>query len=212
MKIDVDHIDLEDIYEFMETGSIENAPPELVKYLELLDKTHGMILRIRQFGTRKAVVKHLQLVDKLTWYKANQIYEHAIEYFYRDNAISKSAWRNLYAAGAEDDIAAARLMASSVEDLDRISRMRVRVAKLRQLDVPDPQEIPEAAYAKPVKIYAMDPEFLGEGKINRLELAKHIDGLEGYSLQEKSILKQEAAIERIKLFPDEPQDSRQSER
>jgi hypothetical protein len=209
-KINIEDIDLQDIYEFMNSGDVNNAPEEVVLYLQLLDKTHGMIQRIRQFGTRQSVIKHLVLVDGLSSYKASLIYNETIEYFYRDENISKQAWRNLYASGLDQEINMARVLVKDVNDLEKISKMRERAAKLRQLDLVDPPQLPRELFDKPVKIYAMDAEFLGEEKINRLELARQIDDLDDLTPFEKEVLKQDAAISPIKLFPNEQEDLRKS--
>lgn len=209
-KINIDDIDLQDIYEFMNTGDVNKAPEEIVEYLRLLDKTHGMIQRIRQFGTKQSVIKHLVLVDELSPYKASLIYNETIEYFYRDENISKQAWRNLYASGLDQEINLARVLSKDVNDLEKISKMRERAAKMRQLDLVDPPQLPKELFDKPVKVYAMDTDFLGEEKINRLELARQIDDLDDLTPFEKEVLKQDAAISPIKLFPNEQEDLRKS--
>ncbi len=211
-KISIDGVDIQDIYEFMETGNVENAPPEIVRYLELLDATHGMHLRIKQYGTRQAIIKHLEIVEGISAYKANQLYDETLEYFYRDVNISKGAWRNIYADKIDRLATAATLMAKTPEDMDRVSRMITRAAKMRQLDLVEPPPLPQELFDKPFKVYMMNPEFLGEGKIDRQKLAHHIDSLPEHSEAEKTILKEEAAILPIKLFKDEPEDSRKSER
>lgn len=208
MKISIDHIDIQDILEFMETGDVKNAPEDIVRYLQLLDATHKMQLRINQWGTKEAVLKHLILVENLSRYKAAQIYDETLEYFYSDQKISKTAWRNIYAERADNRITAATLLATTIEDFDRISRMELRAYKMRQLDLPEPPVFPKELLEKPVKLYAMDIEFLGEEKINRLELAQQIDGLPDHTPFQKEILKQDAAITQIKFLPDEQEDLR----
>ncbi|MFY0481458.1 hypothetical protein ACI6PS_02535 [Flavobacterium sp. PLA-1-15] len=211
-KINIDEIDIQDIYEFMQTGNVKDAPEDVVRYLELLDKIHGMHLRILDFGTRESIIKHLILTEDLTRYKASLIYDEALEYFYRDSKISKNAWRNIYASKIDNLATAATLMAKDVADLDKITRMTQRAGAMRQLDVPEPPVFPKELFEKPIKVYAMDPEFLGETKINRISLAKQIDELEDLSVIEKEILKQDAAITQITLLPDESENKRRQER
>lgn len=210
-RINIDDIDIQDIYAFMENGSVTNAPAEIVYYLELLDKTNGLQRRIRQYGTREAVIKHLMITEDLSRYKASVIYDETLEYFYRSESISKAAWRNIYAEKIDNLITAATLSAKSTEDFDRITRMQLRAAKIRQLDVPEPPVIPKELFDKPIKIYAMDPEFLGEEKINRLELARQIDEFEEFTIVEKNLLKQDAAIIPIKLFDNDQEIHRRPE-
>jgi hypothetical protein len=54
---------LDDIYRFMETGNPDNAPQEVVDYLQLLQRVHGMILRIDIHGSKQAVLKHIEITE-----------------------------------------------------------------------------------------------------------------------------------------------------
>ena len=83
-NMSLDDVTLDQLYDFMEHGSIKNAPPEIVDYLLLLDKTMGMIRRIDIYGNKEAVIKHLVLADGLSPYKAKKIYSETIEYFHVD--------------------------------------------------------------------------------------------------------------------------------
>lgn len=211
-KVNIDDIDIQDIYSFMENGSAENAPEEIVRYLKLLDRVHGMHLRIRQYGTEEHIIKDLIITEEVSKYKAKQIYYDMLEYCYRDTQLSKQVLRNVYSEKQDNLITAATLMAKSVDDVAKVSLMIERVMKGRQLDIVDPPPIPKEAFAKPIKVYAMDSDFLGLEKINRLELAKQIDELPEFSTNEKSLLKQDAGIEQIKLFDNEQEELRKPER
>lgn len=214
MKINIEDITLDQIQEFLETGSVENAPENFVAYLKVLEAMHGMFLRIRHYGTKEAILKHVILTHpelELSPYKANNLYSDMIEYFYADTEISAKAWRNLYATRVDRLATATEIIATDEEGFDRASRMWVRAYKMRGLDQPEPPEIPKEAFAKPIKVYVMDPTFLGEEKINRLEVAKQIDELELTGPQ-KLLLKQDAGIEPIKLFDNEQEELRKPER
>jgi hypothetical protein len=203
MKINLDDIDLQDIYIFMENGDVKDAPEDVVYYLQLLDKIHGMHQRRLHYGTEEAILKHLILVDGFSRYKAKQLYDEMREYFYKSSNVSKDVYRNIYAERMENLATATELTAKTPEDFDRASRIYERAGKMRQLDLVDPPQLPKELFQKPIKIFAMDPEFLGQPKINRLELAKQIDELDELSESEKLLLKQDAAIEPIKLFNNE---------
>lgn len=211
-KISIHDIDIGDVYEFMETGDVNDAPEHIVDYLQLIDKIHGMYLRTRQFGNKEQVLKHLILVDGFSRYKADKLYDEMLGYFYKGNNITKKVWRNIYAAKIENNATAAELSATCNQDFERASRIWERAAKVRQLDLVDPPEIPKEAFAKPYKVYAMDATFLGEKPINRLELARQIDALEDFTPGEKELLKEDAAINPIKLFDNGKEELRQPER
>ena len=50
LAMTINDIALEHVYDFMEKGSLNNAPQEIVDYLQMLDKIRGMFLRIDTFG------------------------------------------------------------------------------------------------------------------------------------------------------------------
>ena len=93
----INKVELSDIYEFMETGNPDNAPESIVEYLEILNKVYGMTLRIDRFGSKEMVIKHLMVAEKIAGekisrYKAAQLYNEAIEYFYNYKKVSKTAF------------------------------------------------------------------------------------------------------------------------
>ena len=112
---------------------------------------------VREFATKEHIVKHLRVFNKLTYYMANKIYNDTIEYFYLDSTISKQAYRNKYAEEQDEDIALARLAATGIDDLERISKMREKAFKFRQLDQPDVEDFPIELFEKPFKMYTMNP-------------------------------------------------------
>lgn len=213
MKINFDDISLDDIHEFLETGDATNAPEAIVEYLKLLEAMHLMFLRINHFGNKETILKHAMITRPgMSRYKANEIYNDMLVYFYSDDTIPQKVYRNIYARQQDDIATAIKLMAKTPEDLDRASRVTERAYKMRGLDMPEPPEIPKELFDKPIKIYAMDASFLGEAPINRALLAKQIDDLEDFSPGEKMLMKRDAAIEPIKLFNDEQEDLRKPER
>lgn len=210
MKINIDQVDIKDIYDFMERGNVNNAPLHIVEYLQLLDKVRGMALRIDKFGSKEAVVKHLILVDKLTRYKANQVYDEAIEYFYSDSTISKQAWRSLYADKAEKALNFAMLQMRDVNDASKVVKMAHDIAILRGINEPDKEELPDELFLKQFVVYSTDAETLGLPKANRNVLAEFIDSLPELTEKERIRIKQEAEILPLKVFVDEQEDPRKS--
>jgi hypothetical protein len=206
----IDQINLRDIYDFMETGNPANAPEHIVAYLELLDKVRGMFLRIDQFGSRDAVIKHLITVDKLSRYKAAQVCDEAREYFYSDSKISKSAWKNIYADKIEMMINFAMQRVQDVSDAQKVVKMLVDVANLRGVNEPDIDEIPAEVFQAPFVVYSCDAEFLGMPKVNRQKLGEMIDKFPELTEKEKIQIKREALVLPLKIFPNEQEDARKS--
>lgn len=207
----INEISLDHIYDFMEKGNLNNAPEEIVLYLELLDKIRGMFLRIDVFGTKEAIVKHLMLVDKISRYKAMQLCDEAQQYFYSDSKISKQAWRTIYAEKAEKMINFAMQTVKNPTDAAKVVKMLLDVAELRGINLPEQEELPAELFQPPWVIYSADAEFLGlETKANRHRLAEMIDAFPELTEKQRVQIKREAQILPIKVFPNEQEDGRKS--
>ncbi len=207
----INEISLEHIYDFMEKGNLNNAPEEIVLYLELLDKIRGMFLRIDVFGSKESIVKHLMLVDKISRYKAMQLCDEAQQYFYSDTKISKQAWRTIYAEKAEKMINFAMQTVKNPTDAAKVVKMLLDVAELRGINLPEQEELPAELFQPPWVIYSADAEFLGlETKANRHRLAEMIDAFPELTEKQRVQIKREAQILPIKVFPNEQEDGRKS--
>lgn len=206
----IDQINLKDIYDFMETGNASNAPAPIIAYLELLDKIRGMFLRIDQFGSKEAIVKHLMLVDKLSRYKAMQVCDEAQEYFYCESKISKAAWKNIYAEKMDKMIAFSMLLIKDVTDAQKVVKMLLDASVVRGVNEPDEEELPAEIFQPPFVVYSCDAEFLGMPKVNRLKLSEMIDAFPELTEKEKIQIKREALILPLKVFPNEQENARKS--
>lgn len=213
MGLKLEDINLSHVYEFVQTGKIEdskNIDPNVPRYLELLEKCRGFHLRIDEFGHKDAIIAHLRNVEGLTYYVANNIYNDAMEYFYSDKQISKDAWRNIIAQYMQKNYILAIQLAQDTKEVASANKILLEMAKTLRLDQPDEIKPDEAAYTQPFKMYSIDAEFLGLPAINRSELAKLIDNFPEISEKHKIRLKQEAALLPTKLFLNEHEDPRKS--
>lgn len=197
-----------DIHDYIENGDITTVPKHIQFYLDLLEKVRDMKRRPREYATKDHIVKHLIKVNELSQYMANKIYDDCIEYFYLDSTISKQAYRNLYAEQQDEDIALARLAAQGIEDLDRISKMREKAYKFRQLDQPDIEDFPSELFEKPFKLYTMEPEIVGIPKADRREVAARIDAYLDTTELQKEILKREAGALPYRILLEANEDPR----
>lgn len=190
-KVSIQDISIEAVYDFIENGTASNAPPGVADYLQAMDKVRGMHLRIDRYGSKTAIVSHLQKVDGLSYYLANKLYNQTIEYFYCDTEISRTAWLMKIAEGQEKDINIARNLAEDVNDLAKINgmwdKLKATIVEAMPEDFGDVDEL----LSRPVKIYTMTPEDAGLPKVNRRDLSAWIDE----NLQNVS----ELIIERIKV-------------
>lgn len=209
--MNLENISLEDIYDFIESKET-TISPEIERYLHLMDKVRGMHLRVMKYGSKESILKHLMKVDGLSRYLANKIYNDALEYFYCDNEISKSAWRNIIAERQDRLINLAIELAKDVSDVAKIAKMNIDLGLLRQLDKEDPQVLPEELFQRPFKLYTFDAKMLGlPTAVDRNKLAEWIDTLPDLTEKERLLIRQESLIDPLKLFPEDHENPRKSE-
>lgn len=210
MSIDITDVDIHDVYDFMENGTTSNAPGHIVKYLDLLDKARAMHLRIDQYGSAESIIKHFMVAEKLSRFKAKQIYNEALEYFYADKVVSKLAWRNIYGDKTDMLINMAMQLVENVSDAAKVVKMIVDAANIRGVNEPDQEELPEDLFKQPVKLYTADAESLGLPKVDRTKLKEFFNALPELTEKERQRMLQEADIIPFKLFPNEQEDPRKS--
>ena len=196
-------ISIEDIYDFVDHGDANNTPPGIALYFELMEKVRVLDLRAADSGTKNSVINHLVKIEGLTRHLAEKVYYDALEYYYASATLSKQAQRNVYAARIERLIAIAELAVKDVKDANMVAAMYEKAAKLRNLDKEDKEMIPEQWFKEQFVIYSTDPVKAGLQPINRIELAKQIDSYPELTEKEKEMLKREALIEDLIIFPDE---------
>ena len=210
-------ITLEDIYDFIDCkyGPKDIIPQHkqpILEHLELLDKIRGMHLRIDKYGTEEHIIQHLITAEGISRYLAKKFYNQALEFFYCDNEISKSAWRNIIADKMERGINAAIMAAKDTKDFVAATKLWIEVAKIRELDKADPPQLNADAAGKMFAIYSYDAKQLGLDSIQDPERVRQfIDSLENVTEREKKLAYQEAMLEPLKLFPDKHEDVRKSD-
>lgn len=203
-------IDIEYIYDFIAGGISETMPQEVVDYLEMMDKVRGMRLREDKWASKDAIVNHLIKVDGLSRYLAEKLFDQTIEYFYSDDRVSKAAWRNIAADDAQKVINLAKALINDVNDAFKVIKMMKDALEMRQAHIPDIEELPKELFERPFKLYVTNPEDLGLPGINRPKLAQSIDAWEDLSEAEKDIIKREARILPLKVFPTDEENPRKS--
>lgn len=206
--MNIDDIDLQDIYEFMERGDVRNAPEHLVKYLELLDTARGMMLRIDKYSNDEMIIKHFILANGLSRYKAKKLIDEAREYFYKDKIVSKQAWGNIYADKADKALNFAMLQMKDVKDAVAIVKASKEVYEMRVANLDD-DELPEELFQKQLIVYSTNAEDLGLPKVDRNRLKEFIDKkIPELSEKERERLYQEADITPFKTFLNEQENPR----
>ncbi|MBO2546103.1 hypothetical protein J0871_16930 [Salegentibacter sp. BDJ18] len=200
---DIKDISLEQIYAFIDEGDRDDAPPEIIQYLDLMDKIRGMALRVDRYGSKDAIVNHLIKVEELSRYLANKVYNQAMEYFYADVEISKNAWLNIIAGKMEKNISLSQNLVKDVNDTAKVNKMLMELKEVVMELYENESDIPEGAYDKMIKIYTTSMSDLGKKPQPKKELAEFIKSLPNeISEKVKELAEQEAGLKQLEFLPD----------
>ncbi len=168
---------------YIETGAKGDLTDEMVRYIELLDTIRSMFTR---YQSRDVIINFLQKPPyNLSRYHAIKRFTDAVNFFYLDNEIKKSAWRNWYAEKLDRAADLVLKTATSSKDIDIYKNILLAASEMRQLNKEDKEELPEELFKKPVKLYTLNPELIGRKKANRDLLGKHIDALDVPEIEKK---------------------------
>jgi hypothetical protein len=207
----IEVMSLDDIYRFMETGNPDNAPQEVVDYLQLLQRVHGMILRIDIHGSKQAVLKHIEITEGLSRYKADQVYQEAIEYFYSDDQTTVKGYKNFYAQKMEQVLNFMMQKMETVGDGEKIIKSIKEIATLRGCYNEEKDPIPDELLQKKIFVYDFDADKLGLPKVDRNVVKKFIEEkIPELPEKHKQRLFEEADIIPFKAFPDVKTDPRKN--
>ena len=210
MKL-IEKITLNDVYLFLESGNPNDAPIEIVTYLEVLSEIRGMIQRIDKFGTDRIVINHLVLTHKFSEYQAKNLLEEAREYFWADSKVSIDSWKNFYAELMDQEIAFMRLVKKDTADSKRIIEACEKAYALRGGNDEEKQEYPAEFFQKPWVVYTTDVEALGLPKVNRNRIKEFIDNkVPELTEKERNRLYQEADIIPFKALQNDEENPRKN--
>lgn len=210
MKL-IDTVNLDSLYTFMQSGNPFDAPAEIQDYLLMLTRIDGMIRRIDKYGSKQIVIKHLMLVDKLSFDKAKRMYEEAVEYFYNDKKVSIDAWMNFYADIMDQEINFMRQIKKDTADSKRIIDSVKAVYELRGGNKEVKDELPEELFVPRFVVYTTDAESLGLPKTDRKRIKAFIDEkVPDLTEKERQRLYQEADITPFIALPNEQTNPRKA--
>lgn len=171
-----DDIELDDLLEFLETGSPGNVPPKLLAYMQMLEKIWGMYCRMFEYPNKEAIVKHLVIVDKLQRYQAVKLVNDALNYFSAENHLPKATWKHLIADLMKKAFTAAIRVSKTPRDfLDSVKILR-EMKEVLQLDKEEILEM-EEDLMKQIQVLTTDIKMFGEEPEDRRAIAQFIDDL-----------------------------------
>ena len=201
----VDGVELELVREWLDRGRADTMPEEVARYIDLMEITRAQIIREED---KNFIIKLLTSETYgLSRYKAMQVFQDAMNFFYIDNEIKAEAWANYYADKKERAANAMRPLIRSAKEHDSYQKALDEAAKLRLAHRAKEHNLPEEIFKKPVRIYTANVELLGEGhkQANREELAALIDQYDVGESDRKRIMA-EAGVDQPKLDLERPGD------
>lgn len=201
----IDGVELDLIRDWLDNNRADQMPAELVTYLNHMEVARSQMVRDED---KNFIVKLLMAAPySLTRYKAMQVFQDTLNFFYIDNQIKAEAWANYYADKKERAANAMRPLIRSAKDHDSYQKAIDEAAKLRLAHRAKEHDLPEGIFKKPVRIYTADVEVLGEGhkKVSREELAQLIEQYDIPETDRKRILA-EAGVEKPQINLDDSSD------
>ncbi|MFY0628645.1 MAG: hypothetical protein JXR07_20270 [Reichenbachiella sp.] len=186
---------IEILEDYLQSGSLNQLSSEEAIYIEALTLFNSLY---RKFGRRNTVNFFTKKPFNLTYSRASEMFDEALNLFYIDRNVEKRALRNLKAEQIEEAAIVVRDNAQTSRDWEVYGNLQMQAAKLRELDKPDPEVLSKETYQKPVRIYSLDPQSVGIPKIERQEVANQIEALE-IPERDKIRLKQDAMLELIQI-------------
>jgi hypothetical protein len=166
---------IENIQDYLESGSINKISKEEAIYIDALSLMNSMG---RKIGRRNTVAFFSGPPFHLKMSRASEMYDEAVNLFYTDRGVEKKAMRNLFAEELSEAARIVRDNAKSSKDWEVFGDLKMKAAKLLELDKEDPDKLPHEVYQKPVRVYSLDPTSVGLPETNRQEIAKQIEALE----------------------------------
>ncbi|MEC5156669.1 hypothetical protein [Chryseobacterium sp. MP_3.2] len=171
-----DEIELDDLLEFLETGSPKNVPPKLAEYMLMLEKIWGMYRRGFEFPNKEAIVKHLVIVHNLHRFQAVKLINDTFNYFKIENNLPKDTWRFLIADMMRKNYMLALRLAKTTKDARDANSIVRELGDVIGLDKDDILEM-EEDLMKQIQVLTTDIKMFGEEPEDRRAIAQFIDDL-----------------------------------
>lgn len=184
---------------YIESGSLGELKSDEALYIEVLTLMNNMR---RKYGRTATIKFFCKAPFNFSYAQARDAFEHAINLFYLDSKVEKKALRNLKAQQLEDAADMVLAVAKEPADFEIYGKLIKLSAEIKQLNLPDPPEVPQGTFDRPYKVYTLDPALIGIEKPDRNQLARQIDSITGATEAEKQKAKFEAGVIDVIPFED----------
>ncbi len=183
----------DELQDHIQSGSKEELSDEATKYLDILFLLNGLN---RKYGKEHAISFIQSKPFEISYRRARTMFDESINLFYSDDNIEPKAHKNMLYDRMISAAAVVLATADCPKDMEVYADIMFKAWKMKGLDQPEPQKIPEGLYKKPIKVYSLNPETIGLPQADRNELAVLIDNME-VANDDTIRLKQDAQVESI---------------
>lgn len=181
-----------DLQDWIAGGSKRMLSAEEADYMNALHTMNGMR---RKYGRERTISFFQKPPFSVSYYRARQMFDECINLFYADENIERQALRNMMAEELLVSAEVVRTTAKTAKDLDIYSTMVERAYRMKGLDKPEAPKVPDALYAKPIKIYSMDSRQINLEPVDRKALAARIDAMDIPENEKNRVKRDAMAVE-----------------
>lgn len=185
------------IRNYLANGERDGLTDKETVYLDLLSMVYTLDMKN---GKRKTIGILTSEPFSFSYDRAANVYSEALELFYADRNVSRDALRAKAADQYDTLYHLAMKSAKTPKDYEIAAGILAQKAKVQKLDQPDPEVLPDKAYARQYRLLSLNAEAIGLPSANRDELAAQIDGMTDVPAVEKDRLRMEAGIDDLDII------------
>lgn len=179
--------------DYIATGASKDLSTKEQLYIDLLH----LVFSLSKQHDRRYVIKFLtRTPHKISYARAVDIYDEAVNLFYSNRRITKEALRQKYADDLESWANMVAKTATCAADYDIAGNLKAKAAKILRLDQSDPEQLPPSQYIRPIRLLSLDSSDVNLPPANRDDLARQIESVLAPDAVKKR-LRMEAGIEDI---------------
>lgn len=162
-----------DFEDWVQGGCKTKLNEEEQVYLEVLSQINDMD---RKYGRKATIAYFTKGKARLSYTRASEMYDEAINLFNTDRGITKMAYRHKYADLLESVALVLQQNLSGPKDAEAFKNLINSAGAFRELHKESPPPLPKELYLRPVRLFSLNTSDVGIPAINRAEVAKQIDG------------------------------------
>lgn len=181
------------VMDYIDSGSSGALSTKEEIYIDLLN----LIYSLSKQHDRRNVIRFLTKAPfKMSYARAVDAYDEAVNLFYSNRNVSREALRQKYAADLDSWAYMIAKEAKSAADYAVAGDLKTKAAKILRLDQPDQEQLPMSQYIKPFRLHSLNPSDVGFEPVNRNDLLPLIEKFVGPEAVKRR-LRMEAGIEDV---------------